>query len=538
MINSNENPCLADTGHGFSVSYNGRFLYSKYNPSGSILKLISNTDIRPDTLVLCFSAVLDYGFKELLEKLSPGSFIIAIEKDRKLFEFFKEHTDLSVFEGKNIDFMLLEDEKDLPSIILRKQKDFHFRRVLPLDMSAATSFSSDFYKTITAYSEKIISQFWKNRITLVKMGRLYAKNILRNIGKINKSYKIIPASVKAPVMVIGAGPSADYSIEIIKKYREKLFIIAVDVALKNLLDSGIIPDAAVVVESQLAIEKAFIGTGKEDIVLFADLTSRPQLTENKEFKVSYFLSDYENISFLDKVSSDFDIPLIEPLGSVGIVAMKIALLLRADDYVPVFYTGLDFSFFPEKSHCNEAPAIIQRQISSTRLKPLLNVDGAYREDSRIFTDKQGLYVTNKALSDYAENFSLLIKDRENIYDIGQRGFFLCRNHINDSIFSSFIEQIENKEHDCHFFEKNKTEKEKTADFLKTEEKAILKIKDILLGKDSGDILSNLEGREYLYLHFADGYKKPTEDVSFLKRLRSELDFFLKYIHNGQNNISD
>ena len=33
-------------------------------------------------------------------------------------------------------------------------------------------------------------------------------------------------------------------------------------------------------------------------------------------------------------------------------------------------------------------------------------------------------------------------------------------------------------------------------------------------------------REYLYLHFPDGYKFSL-DLSFLKRVRAEMDFFLK-----------
>ena len=42
------------------------------------------------------------------------------------------------------------------------------------------------------------------------------------------------------------------------------------------------------------------------------------------------------------------------------------------------------------------------------------------------------------------------------------------------------------------------------------------------------IFEILKERDYLYLHFPDGYRLST-DISFLKRIRAEIDFFLKDI---------
>ena len=46
----------------------------------------------------------------------------------------------------------------------------------------------------------------------------------------------------------------------------------------------------------------------------------------------------------------------------------------------------------------------------------------------------------------------------------------------------------------------------------------------------------LEEADYLYLHFPDGYK-PSLDTSFLKRVRSEIDFFLKDIAIGKRIVA-
>jgi hypothetical protein len=61
-------PCLVETSQGFSVKYNERFLYSKYNPEKNILQIVENISILPGTLILCFSPLLGYGINKLIQK--------------------------------------------------------------------------------------------------------------------------------------------------------------------------------------------------------------------------------------------------------------------------------------------------------------------------------------------------------------------------------------------------------------------------------------------------------------------------------------
>ena len=83
-------------------------------------------------------------------------------------------------------------------------------------------------------------------------------------------------------------------------------------------------------------------------------------------------------------------------------------------------------------------------------------------------------------------------------------------------------------------------REEVRDYLEAEEKALNRIKELLMyGKDVASCSCSLEEelqelispREYLFLHFPDGYKCDTKDLSFLKRVRSQIDFFLKDIKN-------
>jgi hypothetical protein len=72
-------------------------------------------------------------------------------------------------------------------------------------------------------------------------------------------------------------------------------------------------------------------------------------------------------------------------------------------------------------------------------------------------------------------------------------------------------------------------------FLQGERKALEELRDLLTGHTDltgEDLIQKIESiakaREYLYLHFADGYRFSTNQ-SFLNRIRTEIDFFLKYL---------
>ena len=70
-------------------------------------------------------------------------------------------------------------------------------------------------------------------------------------------------------------------------------------------------------------------------------------------------------------------------------------------------------------------------------------------------------------------------------------------------------------------------------FLQEEKKALNNLKDIFTGKIQLNeeerikkITALLQNREYLYLHFPDGYKLELSQ-NFLNRIRIEIDYFLK-----------
>ena len=556
--NSPDKPCLVETGRGFSVSYKNRFLYSKYDPKKSVLKAVADFQVLEGTLVLAFSPLLWYGIEELCAKLDKNSLILAVETDKKLYELSKEHFPHNCPTEKIL-FFPIEKIQSIVQIISGTETasgfDFpnisHFKRARAIEMSGGTGLDRELYGAISTACEDAVASFWKNRITLTKMGRLYSKNIFKNLGqmRLGKTRNAFVTTIekyikkiRRPILVVGAGESAEITLKSLGAATEKFFVLSVDAAAPLFKSLGIVPDGIVAVESQLAIEKAYIGGGAKKSVIFADITSRNQTTLHTEQEISYFATQFAPLLFLETLrNTGFFPPQIPPLGSVGLTATLLALFFRADNTVPVFVTGLDFSFSPGKTHANGTYPHISRLSSTNRFFSAENYGAAFRESAKSFVGKDGkIFFTDKALSSYALMFSHTFSCEKNLFDAGECGIDLRLSKISTSEIVDFAEKMPVvREIALKNFNDTSENADKIIRYLEGEEKALNRIKELLMfGKDVAscsvplekELESLISSREYLFLHFPDGFKCNVSDLSFLKRVRAETDFFLRVIH--------
>lgn len=553
----------------YTVQYKNRFLYSKYNPEKNIISAIEKSEILGGTLVLIFSPCLFYGIETLIEKcgaeLGKSVFIVALEAEERLLELSLEQKpkfekipkgalqffpkDALSEQGINSFLQSLSSSSEKKIAGLSLPPPGIFRRAIRFDFSGGVFFHADFYAQFFALTQNAIAQFWKNRLTLVKLGRLFCKNIFKNLPLAANSiqFENLEKKVGQPILVLGAGESLERTILELKNLGEKInevFIVAVDAALLPLLLAGIKIDAAVANEAQIAIEKAYIGIRsaatflREKPLLFCDLTSRHTIPRITKFSPCFFFSEFENNNFCAHLERCGILPRkIPPLGSVGLSATYIAMLLRENEDVPIFVSGLDFSFSCGKTHANGTMAHKTRLLQVSRVATLENYAAAFSQCAEALHGKNGKQIfTTKNLSAYAALFKNIFSSTKNIFDFGEEGLDL-------GIARAKLISFGGKKFDLSFEKENshgKTEaRKKTSDFLQGERRALLALADILSNGENAEsrekgipygeqILRLLEGREYLYLHFPDGYA-PNLEQNFLNRVRAEIDFFLKEI---------
>lgn len=558
----------------FTIQYKNRFLYSKYNPKKNILQAVQNLNLTPGTLVLAFSPCLFYGLEELQKKCRESSSeLLCVEAENALYDF-----SFRVNEEKKLNAPLLPYQKNTAAGL---DEFFHnakqkFRRVTRLDLSAGVSFNEGFYKNFYECAQNIVAAFWKNRLTLVRLGRLYSKNIFKNLplAAACPSFEAFEGTVEKPILVCGAGESLDqltaFALGDKKQAKERaaaigrtFFVLAVDAAVPALTSANIKIDAIAATESQLAIEKAYIGLNRSQSqkcggpIFFFDLTSRAAIARRFARNAAFYFSEFDKNDFLNRLKQNGLLPKIAPpLGSIGLTATYLALLLRKSQSVPVCVLGLDFSFSAGRTHAFESAQSKAIFSQSNRISPSTNFAAAFGAGSQQILDKNKKPVwTSKNLLGYAALFNDYFKGSQNLFDLGHSGLDLGLAR------KSLLEFLEKEAAAGSFgLEKDfghaqewpprslslgkaaRSRAENCADFLRAELSNLRSLSDLLSkGEDSKErdksialgeqILQKLRGREYLYLHFPDGTKASLE-FNFLTRVRSQIDFFAKDIETA------
>ena len=139
---------------------------------------------------------------------------------------------------------------------------------------------------------------------------------------------------------------------------------------------------------------------------------------------------------------------------------------------------------------------------------------------------------------YAATFNSMFAREENLIDIREDGLPLdiqegsieaeCSGDIRD--FISALEESED----------HRKNDDKIKAWIQNEKNVLITARDLLINGEKSelrdtkiDLNDQLEGllapRDYLYLHFPDGTHFSME-AQFLKRVRAEIDYFLKWIH--------
>jgi hypothetical protein len=365
-------PLLVDTGRGFSVTWQGRHLYSSRDPRASVQRRINGWEPQEDTLYLIPSPLLGYGFKELKEKLPPGSFLLGVERYQELMALAQPYLTDDIFDGIRSQIIRTESAAALSRYVTELGLD-RFKRCRRIDLTGGSRLAAEFYGELEQALGRLIFQHWQTRASLVRMGPLWFRNIWRNFPLFAKGPSVGELSVTGAIMLCGAGESLEESLPLIRRHREKLFLCAVDTAYPALTESGILPDAVFNLDGQFYNFYDFYRHGGRELHLISDITAYPASLRLKGIKPWFFSSRFAENRLLTNLEAENLLPCsLPPLGSVGVSALYLCTLLGDGPYL---FTGLDFSYKPGKSH---ARGTVFHQIYLNRTDRL-NPDGGLTE---------------------------------------------------------------------------------------------------------------------------------------------------------------
>lgn len=205
----------------------------------------------PDFLFLGLGS--GYDFLQFCS-LDIDGWAILFEPDIAVLRTNLEIHDFTPFFRKQKKMLLLGTEKQKISEQLFQFFAKTFLKRLSFDVNRyGYQIYSHVYQEYKEEIDNCINRFTVNVNTSAVYGKRFAYNMIRNVPEILNSAPIEQfkgAFKDIPIIVVSAGPSLDDSIPDLKRIQNKAIIIAVDSALKPLMDNGIEPNFVATIDIQ------------------------------------------------------------------------------------------------------------------------------------------------------------------------------------------------------------------------------------------------------------------------------------------------
>ena len=258
------------------VVYRGRCLYHDGAPRAQAEERARRQVINAHTLVVVASPLFGYGVDLLVARCDASCRVVCLECDPILAELSGRVIAPSLLESPRVVWWLPYSEAHLQAFYTEVQLS-DYRRVQMVSLNGGYALNADSYRTVLSILQRAVRVRWQNRLTRLRMGRLWVRNILRNLVVHPPEADIDRLRSDYPVLVVGAGESVEGYVDTVAEYRSRICIVAVDTALPILSAHGIDPDLTVVVEAQQRniIDLMGVASGRAGGAMALDLSSNP-----------------------------------------------------------------------------------------------------------------------------------------------------------------------------------------------------------------------------------------------------------------------
>ncbi|WP_250278529.1 motility associated factor glycosyltransferase family protein [[Clostridium] colinum] len=321
------------------------YLNSKYNPKKEAEKYYSNMkNINYGTIILIFGFGLSYHIQELLKKLENKATLLIYENDLDMFDIVMKNIDISnILENKEV-FIFFENLKNLENLQL-------FYSVGDYDVQYIPVYKDLYIKEYKQFMEdclEFIKIYRSNLVTIDSFKLDWARNNFANIRSIFNCYKLEDFKnifKDKPIIVVGAGPSLNKNVKLLKKIQGKICIISAFSAAKVLEENNIKPNFLTTIDSRQYGIKEF---EKNIPIICTKDANKELLLSHRANKIISLKDDYE---FLKEVIGEnfVEDDVTYGCGTVSFFSTDIARFFGASEIILI---GQDFCWTKEKIHAD------------------------------------------------------------------------------------------------------------------------------------------------------------------------------------------
>lgn len=225
----------------------------------------------------------------------------------------------------------------------------------------------DFYRELERRLQRVISRRQVNLNTLARFGKLWVRNLSRNLPLLSQYGGIETLKgrfASVPALVIAAGPSLDEVLPHMGTLREKFILIAVDTSYLTCLRSDVEPDFVVVMDPQYWNTRHLDRAVQTSSRLVSEPSTHPSIFRKLTGKTFLAGSLFPLGRYVEE-----KIGKRATLGAGGSVSTSAWDLARILGCNPIVMAGLDLAFPHKRTHCHGS--YFEERIFSirTRLEP-------------------------------------------------------------------------------------------------------------------------------------------------------------------------
>ncbi|MDR0378174.1 MAG: DUF115 domain-containing protein [Spirochaetaceae bacterium] len=385
-------------------------IHSKHDPRREGKRLAETLEEGSGPIV-----VLGFGLGYAAEAAGerfPDRPLIIIEYRPRILAMALESRDLRLFLSERKLAVILGEEpgagggKTRPAAVIEALRLFEGKPVL-LKNRALASLDADWYGETERHIKTWVSKDDINRATLRRFGKRWVRNLAANMTAIRDAPGIAAlagclSGTGVPALLAAAGPSLDRLAPVLPALAERCVVAAVDTSLNFLLQNGVDPDFAVVVDPQYWNFRHLDRVNAPKTRLVAESAVYPPVLRGSFRETLLCGSLFPLGRFIeDRVDPKGE---LGAGGSVATTAWDFVRLLGAS---AVWIAGLDLAFPGLKTHFRGALFETRSLAASTRFTPVETLSARALRDGLPFrapASGGGEVLTDRRLSLYAAWF--------------------------------------------------------------------------------------------------------------------------------------
>jgi hypothetical protein len=323
-----------------SLTVDGISYHSPYDPIRESLRFFNGLNLEEADVILQFGWGLGYGSEALRTRCKPSARILIFEPEEEFLRLSRNLLqDDPAWRDPRFQFVSGEQVcrffSHNPPLACQETD-----KILWVEWPAAVQLHGALLEDLKKTFRTQLRDRAANLLTHFQNGRMYFENVVWNFqyqgdadaGRLFGKFKGMP------LVIVSAGPSLDRNIRELQGMEGRCFLLAVDTALRPLLETGIVPHAVIIADPQELNAKHIVGAMPKESFLIAEQGVHISALEAASRRFLFGLG-----LFPDPLLAAFGFPRtpLNVWGSVATAALDFACQSGAN---PVIFTGQDFAY--------------------------------------------------------------------------------------------------------------------------------------------------------------------------------------------------